>query len=135
MKDKVESLIALSLAMEPIKAQLHAQVKRVAVEFATAEAMRYENCSDQPYKPEDVFDWNIEGETISANWSTHWNYGGHAEGCLSFPAKYLYDTELFDSYKAECQQMKTKWEEEKKQASTREKQAQLKRLKSELNIK
>lgn len=135
MENLIKDLIALSLAMSPIKAQLHTHVKQIALEYAEAEEMRYEHGGERPYKSEDINDWNIDGSTIEADWSTHWAYGGHAEGTVCFPAIYLYDTEKFNLYKSECQRMKDEWQASKKQIEEKSKLVQLERLKAELHLK
>lgn len=105
MRDTVLKLIELEQAAQPLRYQIDAHVKQRVVDYVKAQAHRDVNRTDDyPTKPTSIDEWHIDGEDVVAHWDEYWNFGGHADGCVVMPARFLYDEEEFKNFVKFCEQ-------------------------------
>lgn len=133
IKEKIADLDVLLRQVFDIKTQLNDLIEKTAMEYVRFERKKYSQF-DYPSSEKCFDNWDFGSNGfVNINWSESWNYGGHADGIISFPISFLSNSGEFDKFKEDCiESEKQKITKEKNKERLR-KEYEFERLKKELN--
>lgn len=127
----IKELCELSVKVDDIKNRIDSHVKSVAFRYTQANR----KIASYNYGPSFINgfeDWGVSDDTITINWSESWSYGGHDEGTVYFPIKYLTDESELVKFENFCEDREKKNILKESERVRKEKVDTFNRLKKEL---
>lgn len=92
MKNKIQKLIELRKASEPLEEEIDNYVRATAIRWSKIARLYYGGSRDFPSNVQFIESWKLDADgDVTILWDETWNYGGRDSGTFNFKSEYLYD--------------------------------------------